>query len=122
FGIAEQVQPSVNALIYQPGDIATLARHMVTLAEDEALRRSLAERSPHVLRSLPDDRRMTERYRRTILPAAESSPPSPAAQAGTAEGPRVSNHRRSWFVDSGRQRRGSSSKPRAGATTATLSS
>ena len=43
FGIAEQVQPSVNALIYQPGDVAALARHLASLAEDEALRRSMAE-------------------------------------------------------------------------------
>ena len=46
FGIAEQVRPSVNALIYQPGDISTLARHLASLVEDEPLRRSLAEASP----------------------------------------------------------------------------
>ncbi len=48
YGIAEQVQPSVNALTYQPGDIAgSLARHLVAAGEkDEALRRSMAERSP----------------------------------------------------------------------------
>ncbi len=33
FGIAEQVRPRVNALIYQPGDIPGLARHLSLLAQ-----------------------------------------------------------------------------------------
>ena len=78
YGISEQVRPDVNALIYQPGDIPGLARHLSLLARDDARRRSLAEASPHVFRSLPDDARMHERYRRTFQGAAESAPLFPA--------------------------------------------
>ena len=81
YGIAEQVQPTVNALIYQPGDIAALSGHLTALAEDDGLRRSLAERSPQVLASLPDDARMNDLYLRTILAAAESAPFFPATPA-----------------------------------------
>ena len=65
-GIAEQVRPGVNALFYQPGDINGLGRQLAALAQDESLRRSLAEASPHVLRSLPDHVRMCELYRRHL--------------------------------------------------------
>ncbi len=47
--------------------------------EDEPLRRSLAEASPRVLRSLPNDTRMNDLYRRTIRAAAESAPFFPAS-------------------------------------------
>ena len=118
FGIAEQVQPEVNALFYRPGDIAALAAHLATLAAGEPLRRSLAERSHHVLRSLPDDARMADRYRRTILAAAESSPAFPATPAEIQASREARAGGRIWFVDPGRQHKGSRSRPRTGATTA----
>ena len=118
YGIAEQVRPGINALLYQPGDIATLARHLTLLVEDEALRHSMAEASPQVLRSLSDDARMTEHYRRIILAAAESATPLPPGQAGNEGDPRTSDRRRSWFFDSGRPHARSAGRPRTGATTA----
>jgi glycosyltransferase involved in cell wall biosynthesis len=112
FGIAEQVRPSVNALLYRPGHIATLTRHLAAMAQDESLRRSMAENSPHVLRSLPDDARMNELYRRTILAAAESSllyPVDPDAEPlGAARG-------RVWFTDSSPRRSAASRNHRPGA-------
>jgi glycosyltransferase involved in cell wall biosynthesis len=105
YGIAEQVEPSVNALIYQPGDIAALARHLTLLAEDEPLRRSMAERSPQVLRSLPDDARMNELYRCTILAAAESSPLFPAnPDEKTDTRPEHADRGRVWLADAARRR------------------
>ncbi len=87
FGIAEQVRPEVNALVYEPGDVGTLRRHLASLAEDASLRRSLAENSVPVLRSLPDDARMNDLYRRTILAAAESAPLVSAAPVDIAANP-----------------------------------
>ena len=113
YGIAEQVQPSVNALIYQPGDSAALAGHLGTLATDEALRRSMAERSPQVLRSLPNDSHMNELYRRTIVAAAESSPSCPTPRPGTWGEGQLSG-RRSWFVDRVRRSRAPFGRHRAG--------
>jgi GT2 family glycosyltransferase/glycosyltransferase involved in cell wall biosynthesis len=119
FGIAEQVWPSVNALIYQPGDIATLARHLALLAEDHSLRRALAEMSPHVLRSLPNDARMNELYRRTILGAAESSPPFPSDAGADERDDSSRSSGRRWFADS-RLRRGTARRRHhAGATSTT---
>lgn len=114
FGIAEQVQPSVNALIYKPGDISTLTRHLASLAEDESLRRSLAENSPHVLRSLPDDVRMNELYRRTIRAAAESSPIYPAVLGDAGRRPKGSVRVRKWFADSGLRSAASTRNRRTG--------
>jgi glycosyltransferase involved in cell wall biosynthesis len=52
FGIAEQVGENVNALLYEPGDIARLADHLRQLTDDAALRTRLAANSPHVLGTL----------------------------------------------------------------------
>ena len=86
FGISEQVRDRVNALIYQPGDVQTLARHLATLATDEAMRRSFASDAPWVLRGLPDPARMDRLYLQTFLAAAESVAP-------TVEETRTSNDR-----------------------------
>jgi GT2 family glycosyltransferase/glycosyltransferase involved in cell wall biosynthesis len=118
FGIAEQVRPSVNALIYQPGDIAALARHLALLAGDEALRRSLAEGSRRVLNSLPDDARMNELYRRTFRAAAESAPPVPMAPGEAERRWGVPPGGRVWFADSGLRRGASRYVRRAGAPAA----
>ncbi|MHB1556915.1 MAG: glycosyltransferase [Isosphaeraceae bacterium] len=73
-GISEQVRPGRNALTYQPGDVATLADHLTLLARDDTRRRAMAESSPHVFRSLPDDAFMRDRYRQTFEAAAQSAP------------------------------------------------
>jgi GT2 family glycosyltransferase len=118
FGIAEQVRPSINALIYQPGDVATLAAHLDLLVQDGPQRRRLAEGSPRVLDSLPDDTRMNDLYRRTILAAAESSPLFPAtpAEAGRRRG--SSARGRVWFADSALRRGMVHGSVRAGVPTA----
>jgi glycosyltransferase involved in cell wall biosynthesis len=104
YGIAEQVEPSVNAMIYQPGDIAALARHLTSMAEDEALRRSMAERSPDVLRSLPDDTRMNELYRRTIIAASQSAPLFPASPDESVSISERGARGRVWYADPARRR------------------
>jgi glycosyltransferase involved in cell wall biosynthesis len=99
FGIAEQVRPSYNALTYEPGEIRTLARHLAHLVQDERSRRSLAEASTWMLRSLPDGARMDEQYRRTFQAAAESALPVPvdtSQDQGTRDAPQ--GHR-VWFAD-----------------------
>jgi len=52
FGIAEQVGENVNALLYEPGDVARLAAHLGQLIDDDATRQRLAANSPHVLATL----------------------------------------------------------------------
>jgi GT2 family glycosyltransferase/glycosyltransferase involved in cell wall biosynthesis len=111
FGIAEQVRPSVNALVYPPGDFRAMARHLAALVQDEPLRRSMAESSPHVLRSLPDDARMNELYRRTILAAAESATLVPARSDGAGRAGDGHAAGRSWFADSRRRRAAASARP-----------
>jgi GT2 family glycosyltransferase/glycosyltransferase involved in cell wall biosynthesis len=103
YGIAEQVQPSVNALTYPPRKIATLARHLALLVEDEALRHAMAGRSPQVLGSLSDAARMNELYRRTILAAAESSPLFPANPVEGRAGQPAEARGRVWFADPARR-------------------
>jgi GT2 family glycosyltransferase/glycosyltransferase involved in cell wall biosynthesis len=99
FGIAEQVRPSFNALIYEPGDIRTLARHLLLLARDEARRRSFAERSRWILQSLPGHARMDEQYRRTFQAAAESAPPGTVVPPEVPAGPEKTGRHRAWFAD-----------------------
>jgi glycosyltransferase involved in cell wall biosynthesis len=74
FGIAEQVRPSINSLIYDPGDVRALGRHLALLATDELKRRQFALASPWVLRSLPSHVDVDERYERVFRAAAESTP------------------------------------------------
>ena len=111
FGIAEQVRPSVNALTYQPGDFARSPEHLALLVQDEGQRRSLAEASTSVLRSLPDDARMDALYRRTFLAAAESAPLVPRTSQRTAKGRHDAGHGRIWMADAAN--RGAWTQPRA---------
>jgi O-antigen biosynthesis protein len=73
FGIAEQVRDSVNALIYQPGDVADLSKHLLRLARELPTRAALAEASTWVLRGLPNYRDMDRQYLHTFDAAAESA-------------------------------------------------
>jgi glycosyltransferase involved in cell wall biosynthesis len=73
FGLAEQVRHAVNGLIYYPGDIKTLTRHLTLLTQDQTKRRDLAEGSTWTLQSLPDHARMDQQYQRTFQAAAESA-------------------------------------------------
>ena len=67
FGIAEQVQDGVNALFYEPGDAATLARHIVRLIIDDDLRRQMSSCSRRVLDSLMNYDEMLETYGRLFV-------------------------------------------------------
>jgi glycosyltransferase involved in cell wall biosynthesis len=52
FGIAEQVAENVNALLYDPGEVTRLARHLANLVGDGDLRKRFAKNSGHVLATL----------------------------------------------------------------------
>jgi glycosyltransferase involved in cell wall biosynthesis len=62
YGIAEQVRPEVNALFYQPGDVAQLAEHIRRLVAEPALRQRLAGNSRPVLATLTDFEGMCRAY------------------------------------------------------------
>lgn len=70
WGITEQVRADYNALIYQPGQCDTLARHMATLIDDPDLRQTFAQRAIPVFESLPDFDFMRDRYADLIDQAA----------------------------------------------------
>ena len=62
FGIAEQVGENVNALLYDPGDTARLARHLTNLAADNDLRKRFSANSEHVLATLNTFDEMVNAY------------------------------------------------------------
>jgi len=62
FGVVEQVREDVNALLYDPGDTATLAAHLEKLIADDDLRQRFAESSPHVLDTLNTFEEMAAAY------------------------------------------------------------
>lgn len=70
FGIPELVDPEVNALFYEPGDIPALSRAIERLADDEVLREALASAGPHVLASRPGYAEMVDQYAQIIREAA----------------------------------------------------
>ena len=69
FGIAEQVQDSVNALVYEPSDTAALADAIVRLASNSTLRTELGDNSEHVLNSLTDYDEMVSLYAKVFREA-----------------------------------------------------
>ena len=102
FGIIEQVRPSINALIYNPGDVTALRRHLVLLATDESKRRRFAEASPWVLQSLPSHVDVDERYERVFRGAAETAPVTQIDDAIPSlphPGPAA---KRIWLIDAAR--------------------
>ncbi len=62
FGIAEQVQENINALIYQPGDTQTLATHLERFLREPELRKKFAANSAFVLDTLTDFEAMVSAY------------------------------------------------------------
>src|SRR5207249_80052 len=62
FGISEQVQENVNALLYPPGDAKSLATKLTTLVLDSSFRISLGANSILVLQGLTDFEQMTTAY------------------------------------------------------------
>jgi glycosyltransferase involved in cell wall biosynthesis len=72
YGIAEQVRDGVNALQYEPGDVAGLAAALARLLEDEPLRLRLAAHAGHVLDCLNDFDDMAAAYAEIFREAALS--------------------------------------------------
>ncbi len=62
FGIVEQVQENVNALFYEPGDIAMLTRHLERLIQDQKMRHTFGENSKAVLAAVTSYDEMLARY------------------------------------------------------------
>ncbi len=75
FGIAEQVRPDCNALVYEPGDTDTLATQLAALIGDEVLRRRLGSNALAVLASLPGFDEMMAGYASLFRQAYGSSCP-----------------------------------------------
>ena len=87
FGIAEQVAENVNALLYEPGDVAKLAAHLQQLITDDGARVHLAGNSPHLLAALNTFDEMVGAYAVAFREAALTAPDAatkPAAAAGGA--------------------------------------
>jgi glycosyltransferase involved in cell wall biosynthesis len=65
-GAAEQVQPGVNGLLFEPGDIATLAQHLAALA-DPQVRQTMGEAARRIVRAAFTVERMTAAYTSELL-------------------------------------------------------
>lgn len=70
FGIPEMVREGINALFYEPGDVATLADAIETLWTNREMRESFAVNSPLVLASQPAFPEMVKQYASVIRQAA----------------------------------------------------
>ena len=70
FGIAEQVRPEVNALLYEPGDTTRLAQQLARVIDNDDLRLRLARSAPDVLATLNDFAQMTDQYARLFEEAS----------------------------------------------------
>jgi len=66
FGITEQVIDGVNGLLFTPGDIQKLARHVEEFVANEPRRRQMAARSADALACLPSFDEMLGRYAELI--------------------------------------------------------
>lgn len=73
FGITEQVMGNINALLYTPGDIPRLTKHLTTLLSDQATRQTLASNAAHVLATLNSYDQMVAAYGELFLEAAVSA-------------------------------------------------
>jgi len=62
YGITEQVQGGISGLFYLPGDAWVLGRHIDTLANDPALRRTMGAYGRHLLDSMNDSEAMAIAY------------------------------------------------------------
>ncbi len=72
FGLSEQLVDEVNALLYQPGDIAALVAALARLAGDAALRKTMGSRSRAVLAGLKSFTEMTDDYGIQFMEAREA--------------------------------------------------
>jgi glycosyltransferase involved in cell wall biosynthesis len=83
FGIAEQVKHEVSALMYDPGDVSTLAGHMNRLRLDPSERQRLGHGAYAALEALAGFEEMTANYERFLLEAfvASGKPVTPTLSA-----------------------------------------
>ena len=72
FGLSEQLVDEVNALLYQPGDVAALAKALTRLAGDDALRERMGAQSKVVLAGLKSFEEMAEDYGVQFMEAREA--------------------------------------------------
>ncbi len=72
FGIREQVRENVNALLYEPGEVANLARGLVRLMSEDELRRRFAIASPFVAAGLTSFPEMVDAYAEALREAAST--------------------------------------------------
>ena len=84
FGIREQVKPGVNALFYEPGDIAELSQAIAMLVRDADMRLRFAGNARAVLATLTSFEEMVARYGEIFLEAAETEPLSRTGGAPVA--------------------------------------
>ncbi|QDV39613.1 glycosyltransferase [Tautonia plasticadhaerens] len=82
FGIAEQVEPGINALTFEPRDVIALEEHLRLLLDDDALRLRLAEAARLRLELLPTFEEMACMYERIILEAVAAATPAVAPADG----------------------------------------
>ncbi len=74
FGVVEQVSENVNGLLYEPGDVTTMATHLSRLIGDDDFRARMAENSPHVLDTLVNFKEMTATYGQIFREAVLATP------------------------------------------------
>jgi GT2 family glycosyltransferase len=72
FGLSEQLVDEVNALLYQPGDIAALVAALARLAGDAELRKTMGSRSRAVLAGLKSFPEMADDYGIQFMEAREA--------------------------------------------------
>jgi GT2 family glycosyltransferase/glycosyltransferase involved in cell wall biosynthesis len=70
FGVVEQVREGVNAMLYEPGNVNTLASHLTQTIADDELRNRMAANSPHVLDTLNTFEEMAASYGEIFREAA----------------------------------------------------
>jgi len=70
FGVVEQVREGVNAMLYEPGDVNTLASHLTQTIADDELRDRMSANSPHVLDTLNTFEEMAAAYGEIFREAA----------------------------------------------------
>ncbi|RTL12781.1 MAG: glycosyltransferase [Neisseriaceae bacterium] len=70
FGIVEQVRQNVNALFYAPDEHSILAKHLLSLVEDEGLRKKLASNSKLIFKLITSYDEMVEKYFSVLVQAS----------------------------------------------------
>ncbi len=79
FGLSEQIFPSINGLVYEPGNVDDLSAHIAALFDDADLRRELGANAKRVFDSINQYEHMLKSYAWAFEQALLSqNPPSEA--------------------------------------------